>query len=73
MGGGLYASVIVADGKVYAVTRTGGTFVLAAEPELKLLAVNKLSDETRFDATASVAGDQLLLRSNQSLYCLGKK
>lgn len=70
-GGEAYASVVAADGKLYAVTRRNGTFVLAAGPEFKVLAHNRLeSDSTDFNATPAVAGDALLLRSNQALYCI---
>ena len=74
MGGGLYASVIAADGKLYAATRTTGTYVLAAAPEFKVLSHNTLTeDKSRFDATPSVADGKLYLRSEQYLYCLGAK
>ena len=32
---GFYASPVVADGKIYLVNRTTGTYVLAAQPEFK--------------------------------------
>lgn len=70
-GGEAYASVVAADGKLYAVTRRNGTFVLAAGPEFKVLAHNRLeSDSTDFNATPAVADGVLLLRSNQALYCI---
>lgn len=72
MGGGLYASVVHADGKLFAVTRTSGIYVLAAEPEYKVLAHNTMDDDkSRFDATPSVADNQLFVRSEQNLYCIG--
>lgn len=73
-GGNTYASVVAADGKVYAVTRRSGTFVLPAQPEFKVLAHNRLkSDPTDFNASPAVAGGGLLLRSNRFLYCIGAK
>jgi outer membrane protein assembly factor BamB len=73
-GGGLYASVVAADGKLFAVTRTSGVYVLAAEPEYKVLAHNTFArDKSRFDATPSVAGNKLFLRSEQNLYCVQLK
>lgn len=73
-GGGdkVYASVVLADGKVYAVSRQAGTFVLAAGPEFKQLAHNELGDKTIFNATPAVFDSRLLLRSDSFLYCIGK-
>lgn len=73
-GGGLYASVVAADGKLFAATRTTGVYVLAAEPEYKVLAHNTFAeDKSRFDATPSIAAGRLFLRSDQNLYCIGLK
>ena len=47
--------------------------VLAAEPEFKVLAHNKLTDSTRFDATPSIADGKLWLRSEEAVYCIGTK
>ncbi len=68
-----YASTLFADGRLYVVTRYGGTLVLAAEPQFKQLAHNKLSDETVFNASPIVCNGNLVLRSNKNLYCIGKK
>jgi len=71
--GGLYASVVAADGKLYAVTRRNGTFVLAAGPAFKLLAQNRIgSDPSDFNASPAVSSGHLLLRSNRFLYSVGK-
>ena len=68
-----YASALAADGKIYNVTRSSGTFVLAAKPEFEQLAVNVLDpDRSICNASPVVAGRQLLLRTNQSLYCVGQ-
>lgn len=69
--GQLYASVVLADDKLYAVTRANGTFVLAAGPKFEQLAHNRLeSDESSFNASPAVAGGNLLLRSDRFLYCI---
>lgn len=75
-GGGIqvYASVIAAGDLIYAVSRSQGTFVIAAEPSFKLLSQNKLpEDTTNFDGTPAVVDGRLYLRSNENLYCIGKK
>jgi len=71
-GVGVYASPVAADGKIYAVSREQGTFVLAAGGAFKRLAVNRLtSDDSVFNATPAISRGQLLLRSNRFLYCIG--
>jgi outer membrane protein assembly factor BamB len=72
--GGVYASAVAADGKLYVVTRRNGTFVLSAKPEFKVLAHNRLgADSTDFNASPAVSGGCLLLRSNRCLYCIATK
>jgi outer membrane protein assembly factor BamB len=68
----LYASPVAADGKIYAVSREQGTFVLKAGPQFDLLATNRLAgDPSVFNASPAVHDGQLLLRSDRFLYCLG--
>jgi outer membrane protein assembly factor BamB len=70
----IYASPTVADGKIYIVSRTAGTYVVAAEPTYKLLAHNTLDDDTSiFNASPAVSDSQLFLRSNKYLYCIGQR
>jgi outer membrane protein assembly factor BamB len=69
-----YSSPVLAGGALYAVSRRSGAFVVAAEPQFKLLAQNRFSgDDTDFNASPALAGDQLLLRSNRYLYSVGVK
>ena len=68
--GAAYSSPLVGDGKVYAVTREGGTCVIEAGRKFRLLARNHL-DDSIFNASPAVHKNRLLLRSNQSLYCIG--
>jgi outer membrane protein assembly factor BamB len=66
-----YASPVLANGALYAVSRRNGTFVLAAQPQFKLIAQDKISgDDTDFNATPAISGRQLFLRSNRFLYCI---
>jgi len=67
----VYASLILTEGKLYAVTRQRGTIVLAVGPEFKELARNDLGDSSVFNATPVVSDGQLLIRSDQYLYCIG--
>ena len=47
----VYASPILADGKLYAVSRENGAVVLAVGPEFKELGRGDLGDKSIFDAT----------------------
>lgn len=71
--GQVYASPVLADGKLYYVSRAGRTFVVAAGPKYERLAVNDLGDSSAFNASPAVSGSQLFLRSDRFLYCIGKK
>jgi outer membrane protein assembly factor BamB len=69
-----YASPVVADGKIYCVSRGKGVFVLDANPKLRQLAHNVFKKDTSaFNATPVVNDSQLLLRSDHFLYCIGTK
>ncbi len=73
-GGGkpFYASPVLVDGKIYAPSRTNGTFVIAAKPKYELLATNVIaSDKSQFNATPAVEGKRLYLRSDKVLYAIG--
>ena len=65
-----YASATAGEGKIYIVTRYGGTFVLAAQPEFTQLAHNELDDDSTFNASPAISNGQLLLRSDKFLYCI---
>jgi hypothetical protein len=67
-----YASPVIADGKIYHITRSGICFVLAAEPEFSVLATNRFeSDDSGFNATPAFSEGKLFIRSNTTLYCIG--
>ncbi len=68
----VYASALLADGRVYYVARDGRTFVLAAMPGFEQLAVNNLRDGGVFNSSPAVDGNRLLIRSDKFLYCVGK-
>jgi hypothetical protein len=80
--GTIYASPVVADGKLYHVTRQHGTFVLPAAPRFEVLARNRIAtDDSVFNASpvpipgpaGKDAKGRLLLRSDRFLYCIGGK
>lgn len=54
--------------RLYVLDESGQTFVFRVGPELELLHVNKIDE--LFWSTPSVAGDSLLLRGVNKLYCI---
>ncbi len=68
-----YASPVFADGKIIVPSRRSGIFVFEAKPEFKQLAVNKFDDDTDFNGTIAISDQRLYMRSNQFIYCVGKK
>ena len=64
----IYASPVCAANRIYFTSREGNTVVLKRGSELKILATNKLDD--RFDASAAIVGNQIILRGNENLYCI---
>jgi len=71
--GQIWASPVVADGKLYYVSKAGRTFVLAAEPTFEQLATNDLGDGSIFNASPAATDGRLLLRSDRFLYCIGTR
>ena len=72
--GTIWSSPVLADGKLYFVSQSKGTFVVAAKPEYELLAYNTFADDdSRTNASPAVHNGQLLLRTDRAFYCIGKK
>jgi outer membrane protein assembly factor BamB len=70
----VYASTLLAGNRMYLTTRDNGVFAVALGPEYNELAHNVIDgDDSSFNATPAVIGDQLLFRTNQYLYCIGAK
>jgi outer membrane protein assembly factor BamB len=73
-GASFYASPLVADGKIYCVSRFTGAFVIADGPKFKEIAHNRFADDdSRSNATPIVSDGCLLLRTDRYLYCIGKR
>lgn len=70
--GQVYASPILAAGRLYYLTRNGKTVVLAAKPDFEQISINDLGDGSLFDGSPATSGNRLLIRSNKFLYCLGQ-
>lgn len=71
--GQIWASPVLADGKLYYVSKENGTYVVAAQPKFQQLAHNVIAgDKSRGNASLAVSNGQLFLRNDQYLYCIGK-
>jgi outer membrane protein assembly factor BamB len=71
--GQIYASPLLAEGRLYYTGRGGHTVVLAASPKHEKLAESKLEGGRGvFNASPAVIGNKILIRSNKALYCLGQ-
>jgi outer membrane protein assembly factor BamB len=72
-GGQLYASPLLADGKLYIMTISNGGFVVDTG-SLKELAHNTFADDkSRVNASPIAHDGCVLLRTEQYLYCIGKR
>ena len=68
----VYASPLLVGKHLLAVTRRKGAFILDATPEMKVIAHNTFSDDSDFNATPAISDGKIFLRSNRTLYCIGK-
>jgi outer membrane protein assembly factor BamB len=59
------------DGKVFALSEEGDTFVIEAGATYRLLGVNRLEDWAM--PTPAIAGDRLLVRTGSKLYSIRKR
>ena len=72
--GALNPSPIYADGKIYVLSEQGTTVVLKPSDDPKtpaeIISKNELNDHCR--ASIAVAGKQLIIRTDNQLWCIGK-
>jgi outer membrane protein assembly factor BamB len=69
--GSIYGSPIHAEGRFYLFTRNQGAYVVA--DDFKELAHNDLGDTSAIHASPAASHGCLFIRSNEYLYCLGKR
>lgn len=72
--GRIYASGVMAGGRIYYVSREEGAYVVAAGPKFEQLAHNQIAGDTSiFNATPAISQGWLFVRSDKCLYCIGTK
>ena len=65
------ASPVAADGKIYFVSETGETIVLRSGREPRIIARNDLGE--RLIASPAISNGQIFIRSDDKVFCVGKK
>lgn len=70
LGGAVFASPIMVDGKIYVGNDAGDVYVYPAEPKFNLLATNSLGETIM--ASPAVGDSRLLIRGANHLFCFGK-
>lgn len=73
LGSSMYSSVLVINGKLYAVSRFDGIYVVDASPELTSISHNSLGDDSDFSGSPAVSNGQLFIRSDENLFCIAAK
>ncbi len=69
-----YASPVIADGKLYFMTRAGLCYVFKLGDEFEQVAANKFgSDEADFSASPAISEGEIFIRSSKKLYCVAEK
>ena len=72
LGGNFSASPLLAAGNIYFQNENGEAIVIQAGTTYREVSRNELGDGDRTFASYAVDGNRLILRSETSLYCLGK-
>lgn len=75
IGGNFSASPIAANGLAYFISEDGSTYVIRPGSKLEVVAENKLkaAQEEIFRASITPSNGQLLIRSTNTLYAVGKR
>ena len=66
---GFTASMVAADGKLYATSETGEVFVIRAGTEFEVLAQNSLGEECM--ATPAISEGVIYWRTRSQLFAIG--
>lgn len=67
---GFYSSLIIIDGKLYAIDMGGITHIIAVSKEFKLIAEPKLNE--KIVTTPAFSKGRIYIRGEKFLYCIGK-
>lgn len=65
-----WSSLVVSEGKCYAVNQGGDAFVFKASPKFELLATNSMGEKVI--GSIAVSDGRLYIRGHKNLFCIGK-
>lgn len=71
LGGDLWGSMLLAEGKLYVGNNQGQIFVLAASTTFEKIAENDMGEPMK--AALAPSDGQLFVRTHQNLYCIGQR
>lgn len=66
-----WSSMVLSDGKLYAINQAGDAFVLKASPQFQLLATNSLGEKTI--GSMAVSDGEIFIRTYKHLWCISEK
>ena len=69
--GETWSSLVLADGNLYLMNKSGTTSVVRAKPEFELISVNPLGEHT--NASTVISNGEIFIRTDDSLWCIGNK
>jgi outer membrane protein assembly factor BamB len=72
-GGPTWGSLVHVRDRLYLLTRTGETAVLAAGPEFKVLATNPLGPGENTNSSLAISDGEVFVRTFKHLWCIGAK
>jgi len=65
-----WSSMVLADGRLYAINHSGDTFVLKASPKFELLATNSVGEPD--NASLAVSDGDIFIRTHKALWCIAE-
>ncbi len=65
-----WSSVVLADGRLYAINHSGDTFVLKASPKFEVLATNALDEPD--NASLAISDGNIFIRTHKALWCIAE-
>jgi len=65
-----WSSMVLADGRLYAINHSGDTFVLKASPKFEVLAANSVGEPD--NASLAVSEGDLFIRTHKALWCIAE-
>ncbi len=69
--GAFTASLLAADGKLYASSEEKGVFVIKAGPEFELISSNPVNEIIM--ATPAISDGMIFIRGQHHVFCIGRK